>query len=109
MHSILYILFLIFGCQNPLSPESKGGNYGPTTSTSTQYQEKQGNAQTSVALPDGTSFKIRLGVTDPTNVVDGTIMERYKKLGERPEMVIALWIEAAILAQQGKEEGWSAL
>ena len=44
-----------------------------------------------------------------TSRVSGTIVERHRQIGKNPADTIALWVEAAILAQDGNQEGWSAL
>lgn len=49
------------------------------------------------------------GETSGTMQVDGSLLERHKKLGSDPAETVALWLEAAIRAQNNEQEGWDAL
>ena len=53
-----------------------------------------------------TSIPVRVRYTSR---VSGTIVERHAQIGKNPADAIALWVEAALLAQQNKKEGWEAL
>ena len=45
----------------------------------------------------------------PTSRIKGTVIQRHAKLGKEPVDTIALWLEAAIRAQNGEKEGFDAL
>lgn len=49
------------------------------------------------------------GTTINIAEAEGSIVERHKSLGTVPQNAIALWLEAAIKAQQNEDEGWDAL
>jgi hypothetical protein len=105
---IHFFLFVFLGCNNPITGSDKP-NIPKSTSQSTQYSTSKGNAVTTVQIGDGTSFKIKKGISLPTSSANGSLLKRYDELGTNPEMVIALWLEACIRAQMGQEEGWKAL
>ena len=109
---MLFISQLIFtmfiACNNPITGSEKP-NIPTPTSTSTEYKSIQGNQVNSVQLENGKSFTIKKGVSASTTSKTGSLLDRYKKLGTSPELVIALWLEACIRAQMGQEEGWNAI
>ena len=90
---IFFSMILWFGCSN--SPDQT-----PTKAPSYPIAEQ---ADVGQFASDGR------GTTENVASEDGTIMERHKSLGTVPQNAIALWIEAAIKAQQNDTEGWSAL
>jgi hypothetical protein len=53
--------------------------------------------------------EVARGVTINVAAESGSLLDRHKSLGKTPQNAIALWIEAAIRAQNGEAEGWNAL
>jgi hypothetical protein len=96
--SILFFVCNITAC-NSSTPESN--------QISQQYQHSGtkivGKASNYTASGSSNSS------SEYTSRVSGTIIERHAQIGKNPADAIALWIEAALLAQQGKKEGWTAL
>ena len=103
-----FVFTMFVGCNNPITGSDKP-NIPTPTSTSTEYKSVQGNQVNSVQLENGKSFQINKGVSASTTSAQGSLLNPYKKLGTKPELVIALWLEACIRAQMGQEEGWKAL
>jgi len=91
--NIFFSMILWFGCSD--SPDPK-----PTKAPSYPVAEQ---ADVGQFASDGR------GTTENVVSDDGTILERHKSLGTVPQNAIALWIEAAIKAQQNNVEGWNAL
>lgn len=108
MFFLIHLFFILVGCNNPITGSDKP-NVPKSTSTSTQYNSVQGNHVDTVQLEDGKSFKIKKGYSLPTSSAEGNLLSRYKELGNKPEMAIALWLEACLRAQMGQDEGWKAL
>lgn len=49
------------------------------------------------------------GITTNISEEGGSVLSRHKSLGSVPQNAIALWLEAAIKAQENDPEGWEAL
>lgn len=94
-------LLLFVGCG---SSDSQQQNHTPTKNHPVAEQ-----ADASHFVEGGTFASDGRGTT--TNVAEGSaaILERHKKLGSVPQNTIALWLEAAIRAQNGEQAGWDAL
>ena len=103
-----FVFTMFVGCNNPITGSDKPKIPTPT-SNSTEYKSVQGNQVDSVELENGKRFQITKGISASTTSAEGSLLNRYKKLGTKPELVIALWLEACIRAQMGQEEGWKAL
>ena len=67
-----------------------------------QYQGKKGQK----VIGSNTTAGIKGNFT---RRVSGNIIERHKQIGTNPEDAIALWVEAAVLAQENNDEGWEGL
>lgn len=92
MH-IFFSMILWFGCSDsPDQKPAKAPSYPVAEQADVGQFESDGRGTTENVVSD-----------------DGTIMERHKSLGTIPQNAIALWIEAAIKAQQDNAEGWDAL
>jgi len=91
----LFALIVWFGCSN--SPDPK-----PQVRDVTNYPVAE-QADEAQFADDGR------GTTQNISEGSGTILERHKELGNIPQNAIALWLEAAIQAQQNNSEGWDAL
>lgn len=90
-------LFYLFFCMIFLGC---GDDSQPSTQHSTTIAA-QASESTQATAPEG--------ATQSTKRVDGSILERHAQLGKDPMDAIALWLEAAILAQENNPEGWNAL
>ena len=103
------LIFLLIGCDNPISNKNKSGiNQSQTQKTT--YSSSSGNRKANVIeLDSGKKVKFKIGITEPTASASGNLMERYQALGKDPGMTIALWLEAAVRAQMGQAEGWEAI
>ena len=99
--SILFFFSNLIGC-NSSTPE-------PTNSTQPYQHSGQkivGKAKSSSSGNKNINSSSSEGYTSR---VSGTIVERHAQIGKNPADAIALWVEAALLAQQNKKEGWEAL
>lgn len=92
-------LFFFLGCGSSDSNQ-------PSTPTYPVAEQADGSQFSNTQSP-GFGADGR-GVTENV-AAGGTLLARHKKLGTVPQNAIALWIEAAIRAQQGEDEGWAAL
>ena len=90
------ILFL--ACTSTESLIGSQSNSADTKEAVTSSEKKKG------ITPRATD-----GVSKKTSRVDGSIIQRHAKLGKEPDDAIALWLEAAIRAQNGEQEGFKAL
>ena len=97
MFNLFLIVFIWFGCSD------KDGNSSNSTSNVVQPVAK------GTEFADLAATANNRGVTDNVAENSGTILERHKNIGKTPENAIALWIEAAVRAQNGDAEGWAAL
>jgi hypothetical protein len=93
MHSILVFLFFL-ACGD--STEPTRGQIAARTAEVQAFEEKAKQS-------------VRLGISEPTSRVKGSLLERHAQIGSNPEDAIALWVEAAVRAQAGESEGWEAL
>ena len=100
MLSSFLSLLLFVGCGS--SDQSK--NDVPTKNHPVTQQ-----ASTEHFTEGGTFASDGRGTT--VNVAEGgdSVLERHKKFGTVPQNTIALWLEAAIRAQNGEQAGWDAL
>ncbi len=94
MMNILLTAILWFGCSDSTDPQPKKViNDYPVAEQADEGQ----------FADDGR------GTTENVAAAKGTILERHKTLGTVPQNAIALWLEAAIKAQQNDQEGWDTL
>ena len=102
--NILLSLFFLFACFDKSKPNdvAETNNIEEKTETTASGERP--------FTPTPPTVVADIGVqTDATNRVSGDIISRHKKIGNNPGDAIALWIEAAIRAQNGEEQGWKAL
>ena len=85
------------------STPKKGKGILPSNSHQTVYKNQ------TIEDDEGTKLAYSIGDSLPTARAQGSVIERHKELGKDPADAIALWIEAAIRAQLGQNEGWEAL
>ncbi len=100
--NLLFSLFFLLCC-------SDKDNSQPTTTTVYRGEQSDDNSSTGNNGRSESRIEAKLGVSEPTARVPGSLLERHKKIGNTPEDAIALWIEAVIRAQNGEEEGWEAI
>ena len=91
----IFSMILWFGCSNSSNPQPVVRD---VTNTSVAEQAEQGEF-----ADDGHGITV--------NIVEagGSILERHKAIGNVPQNAIALWLEAAIKAQNNDQEGWATL
>ena len=84
---------------------------GSSTESTSSSQNSKNNVAFTVEQTGNNAFAPDTieGTSEPTSRISGTILERHAKLGAEPADAIALWLEAAIRAQNGETEGFDAL
>ena len=90
---MIYLLsFMMLGCSGDTKTKTQPTQYPTATQAS----------------PDSFANSIE-GETEPTSRIKGSLLDRHAQLGKDPTDAIALWLEAAIRAQNNEQEGWDAL
>ena len=87
----------------------KDNSTSKTDANETTEQEQNDNNGNKPFQRSPNRVEAKIGPSQPTSRVKGTIIERHKLIGNTPEDAIGLWIEATIRIQQGDETGWDAL
>ena len=95
MHNLWIAIVIWMGCSQ---------NADQTTNSSSNLNQ---NGTKEISFDH--SAEVARGVTINVAEEAGSLLERHKALGKTPQNAIALWIEAAIRAQNGESEGWNAL
>ncbi len=87
--TFIFSLIVWFGCSTSLDPQ-------PTLRDVTNIDVEQANKEQFAEDGHGTTVNIA--------EAGGSILSRHKSLGTVPQNAIALWLEAAIKAQQNDPE-----
>ena len=93
--TFIFSMILWFGCSNSSEPKPI---ISDVTNTVVVEQAEKGQF-----ADDGHGITVNIAEDG------GSILSRHKTLGHVPQNAIALWLEAAIKAQNNDQEGWSAL